>query len=170
MTQSQLKTSFMRYELLYVIPATYAETELPKVMEGVTKELAKLEAEIVRNESVGKLKLAYPVKKFRHGHFVLVDMHLAEDKLRALDTALRLHPDVIRHQLVVKDEAAKPVTRLSSVDRIERDRAPRRSKAEQDAHERQSAAAPKKGAEKVAVDMKEIDKKLDRIVEGKILE
>jgi len=156
-----------QYELLYVIPATYAENELQPVMDGVTKELTKLEAKITRNDMVGKLKIAYPIKKVRHGYYVIVDMELEPGKIASLDRALRLHSDVIRHQLVMKDTKSKPVTSLSSVDRIDRER-PSRKRSERATTDRQAAAAPKKDS-KVDVSMEEIDKKLDKIVEGKIL-
>lgn len=157
-----------QYELLYVIPATYAENELQPVMDGVTKELTKLEAKIARNEMVGKLKLAYPINKVRHGYYVIVDMELEGKQVAALDKALRLHSDVIRHQLTVKDPKSKPVVSLSSVERIERERPPR-NRNERTSTDRQAAAAPKKDAKKADVNMEEIDKKLDNIVEGKIL-
>lgn len=157
-----------QYELLYVIPATHAENELQPVMDGVTKELTKLEAKITRNDMVGKLKLAYPIQKVRHGYYVMIDMELEPEKVASLDRALRLHSDVIRHQLGVKDSKAKPVMSLSSVDRIDRERPPRK-RHERTTTDRQAAAAPKKDAKKADVNMEEIDKKLDKIVEGKIL-
>lgn len=157
-----------QYELLYVIPATHAETELQPVLDGVTKELTKLEAKITRNDMVGKVKLAYPIAKVRHGYYVVVDMEIEPSKLSVLDKALRHHSDVIRHQLAVKDTKLKPVMSLSSVERIDRERPPRK-RTERTSTDRQAAAAPKKDAGKSDVDMEEIDKKLDKIVEGKIL-
>jgi len=155
-----------RYELLYIVPATFAENEIQPVLDGVTKELTKLGAKITRNDMVGKLKLAYPIRTVRHGYFVLVDMELEADQLQALDKAFRLHTDVLRHQVVVKDEKAKPISRLTTVERIERERVPK--KAERQTKERQAAAASK-DREKAKVNMEEIDKKLDKIVEGNIL-
>lgn len=156
-----------RYELLYIVPATFAENEVQPVLDAVTKELTKLGAKITRNDMVGKLKLAYPIKKVRHGYFVLVDMELEASKLQDLDKAFRLHNDVLRHQVVIKDEKSKPVSKLSTVERIERERMPK--KAERQTKERQAAAAPAKDGAKADVNMEEIDKKLDNIVEGNIL-
>lgn len=156
-----------RYELLYIVPGTFAETEVQPVLDTITKELTKLGAKITRNDMVGKLKLAYPIKKVRHGYYVLVDMELEAEKLSELDKAFRLHADVLRHQVVIKDEKSKPITKLSTVERIERERMPK--KAERQTKERQAAAAPKDGEKKADVNMEEIDKKLDKIVEGNIL-
>ena len=38
-----------RYELLYIIPATYAETELQPVIDAITKQLKDLGCDISRN-------------------------------------------------------------------------------------------------------------------------
>ena len=155
------------YELLYIIPATYAENEIQPVIDEITKELTKLEAKIIRNDMVGKLKLAYPVKKVRHGYYILVDLEIDPDKLAALNKAFRLHSEVIRHQLVVKNKKSKPIFKITSLEEVEREKALARSGRE--TGRRQTAAAPKTETKKVEVDMAEVEKKLDNILEGKIL-
>jgi small subunit ribosomal protein S6 len=155
-----------RYELLYIIPATHAETELQPVIDSVTSVLTKFGAKIVRNDMVGKLKLAYPVSHIRHGYYVIVDMDVEPAKVTEIDNALRLNTDVIRHQLMVKDPKVKPVFKIASVEDIERDKA--RGVVAHEATRRQAAAAPKSD-KKVEVNLADLDQKLDNIVEGKIL-
>ena len=160
-----------RYELLYVIPATYAETELQPVIDAVTKQLTGLGAAISRNDMVGKIKLTYPVDHVRYGYYILVDLDLESSKVSALNDLLRLHTDVLRHSLVVKDQKAKPVFKLQAMEEIDRD-APRGvsrgEAAERETRARQSAGAPK-AAEKKAVDMADVEKNIDKILEGKIV-
>lgn len=158
-----------RYELLYIIPATYAETELQPVIDGVTKALSGLGATISRNEMVGKIKLTYPVDHVRYGFYVLVDLDIETSKVGALNDLLRLHSDVLRHSLMLKDPKAKPVFKLSAMEEIDRE-APRRGEAaERDARARQAAAAPKAAEKKVEVNMDEVEKNIDKILEGKIV-
>lgn len=157
-----------RYELLYIIPATYAETELQPVIDGITAILKKAGATIARNEMVGKLKLAYPVGKARHGFYVLVDLDVESNKLGDIDNALRLHTDVIRHQMMVKDQKAKPMFKLTSVEEIERAK-DRAATAKETTRTRQTSAAPKTEGKKAEVNMADIDQKLDKIIEGKII-
>lgn len=156
-----------RYELLYVIPATYAENELQPVMDGITKMLTGLGVKVTRNDMVGKLKLSYPVDHVRHGYYVLVDLDVETDKLKAVGEAMRLHSNVIRHHVVQKNKKAKPIFKLASLEEIDRDRT--REQIDRDARARQAASAPKADARKAEVNMEEIDKKLDKILEGKIL-
>lgn len=158
-----------RYELLYIIPATYAETELQPVIDAVTKALTGLGATIARNDMVGKIKLTYPVNHVRYGYYVLVDMDLEADKIGALNDLMRLHNDVLRHSLMVKDQKAKPVFKLQAMEEIDRDAPRRGEQAERDARSRQAAGAPKAAEKKVEVNMDEVEKNIDKILEGKIV-
>lgn len=156
-----------RYELLYIIPATYAETELQPVIDGITKQLTELGAQIARNEMVGKIKLTYPIKHIRYGFYVLVDLDIETAKLKSMDERLRLHSDVLRHSVTLKDPKAKPIFKLTAMEEIDRERpAHRGEKADLDARARQAAAAPTK---KIEVDMADVEKKIDKILEGKIV-
>jgi ribosomal protein S6 len=158
-----------RYELLYIIPATYAETELQPVIDAITKALTGLGVTISRNEMVGKIKLTYPVNHVRYGYYILVDMDLETSKVAALNELLRLHTDVLRHSLMIKDPKAKPVFKLSAMEEIDRE-APRRGEsADRETRARQAAAAPKAAEKKVEVDMNEVEKNIDKILEGKIV-
>ncbi len=156
-----------RYELLYIIPATYAETELQPVIDAVTKQITALGASIARNDMVGKIKLTYPVKRVRYGYYILVDLDVAAEKIPALNDLLRLHTDVLRHSLMLKNPKAKPVFKLQAMEEIDRE-APRREQAERDARSRQAAAA-KSAEKKVEVDMDQVEKNIDKILEGKIV-
>lgn len=158
-----------RYELLYIIAATHAENELQPVIDGVTAAITKVGAKTTRNDMVGKLKLAYPVNHTRHGYYILVDLDLEPEKLTNLETAMRLHTDVIRHQIMIKNQKAKPVFKLTSVEDIDREKARRADAKETTRTGRQAAAAPKPEGKKVEVNMADLDKKLDKIVEGQII-
>jgi small subunit ribosomal protein S6 len=152
-----------RYELLYIIPATHAENELQPVIDGITAVLTKFGAKITRNDMVGKLKLAYPVANARFGYYVLVDMEVETPKVSEIENALRLHTDILRHKIMVKDPKAKPVFKLMSVEDVDRERTKFSERP------RTGSSGPKHETKKVEVNMADIDKKLDKIVEGNIL-
>jgi len=161
-----------RYELLYIIPATYAETELQPVIDAITKQLTELGCTISRNEMVGKIKLTYPVDHVRYGYYNLVDLDVEASKVQAVNEMLRLHSEVLRHSFMVKDQKAKPVFKLQAMEEIDRD-APRRSestdRAERETRQRQAAGAAKPADKKVEIDMADVEKNIDKILEGKIV-
>src|SRR5688572_22108737 len=158
-----------RYELLYIIPATYAETELAPVIDAITKQLTELGCTISRNEMVGKIKLTYPVDHVRYGYYNLVDLDVEASKVQAVNDMLRLHTEVLRHSFMVKDQKAKPVFKLQAMEEIDRDALRRGESADRDARARQAAAAPKPADKKVEIDMADVEKNIDKILEGKIV-
>ncbi len=158
-----------RYELLYIIPATYAETELQPVIDAVTKALTGLGATIARNDMVGKIKLTYPVNHVRYGYYVLVDMDLEASKISALNDLMRLHNDVLRHSLMIKDQKAKPVFKLQAMEEIDRDAPRRGEQADRETRTRQGAPSAKPTEKKADVNMDEVEKNIDKILEGKIV-
>lgn len=93
------------YELLYIIPASYTDDEIGAVEGSVKAILEKNGAAIAATSRLGKFRLTYPIKNVRHGHYVLVRMKAASLAVSAIDEALRITPEVLRHLLLKADEA-----------------------------------------------------------------
>lgn len=97
-----------RYELLYIIPTTFTDEEVGNVEQKITALLEKIGASIESTQRLGKLRFAYPIKKQRHGHYVLVYFTLDRLKLAKIEENLRITPEVLRHLIVrVEGEAPK---------------------------------------------------------------
>lgn len=90
----------MQYEMMYVIPATKTEEEVGKVKDEVTALVAKHGTECTRDESLGKRKLAYPIKGVRYGYYVLACFSAETSAVAALDEELRHNTNVLRHMVV----------------------------------------------------------------------
>lgn len=160
------------YELLYIVPTQFAETEIDGIRAKVAAMVEQTGAKVTRNESLGKLKLAYPVKHQRHGTYVLVHFDAEPSAISGLDRALRLSDEVLRHIVVERDPAtdkktyqiASYVAPLSEEAREMRrgslDAAPRRPVAQAPVAE---AAVPV--ATEPSMSMEELDKKLDEILD-----
>ncbi len=99
----------MIYEILYIVPSRFSETEIEGVTKQVQEVLQKSEAKIERVENLGKLKLAYPIKKERHGTYVLTYITVAPEKLSKIDLDLRLTDEVLRHVIVKRPEGIPTV-------------------------------------------------------------
>lgn len=114
-----------KYELLYTLAAKYAEDEVAAVKDTISSELAKLGLSISRNEEVGKIKLGYPMQHVRHGHYVLVIFETEPANIVKLNEFLRLHNEILRHQITHFDPALKPFVALADPEaRLERYEAP----------------------------------------------
>jgi small subunit ribosomal protein S6 len=94
-----------QYELLYIIPATFTDEDVGRIEGTVGALLEKNGAKIDTTTRLGKFRLAYPIKKVRHGHYILVNLTTDGANVKAIDEALRISSDVLRHLILRADEA-----------------------------------------------------------------
>ncbi len=110
-----------KYELLYTLPAKYTEEEINAIKAAITAELTKLGISMSRNDEVGKIKLGYPMQHVRHGHYMLVVFEAEAAAIAKINEFLRLHNEILRHQIVRFDPLAKPIIMLADPEvRLER--------------------------------------------------
>ncbi|MCH8049543.1 30S ribosomal protein S6, partial [Patescibacteria group bacterium] len=74
----------MIYELLYIIPSKFSDSEIDGIRGKVASQLETAGAKIEKTEDLGKIKLAYPVKKERHGSYILIFMDVDGDALQKI--------------------------------------------------------------------------------------
>lgn len=142
------------YEILYLVPANLAEEELEQVKAAVKNLITKSEGKITQEDSLGKKKLAYPIKKVSQGYYLLYEFDLAGKALKKLNQELKITPKVLRH-IIIK----KAITEPSLVDKTK----------ELLEAEPVAAAKAEKAEEKEKVKIEDLDKKLDEILDGDIL-
>ena len=102
----------MNYEILYIIPAKYSETEFEEVNKKIPAIIEEAGAKIERTDNWGKRKLAYHIKHFRYGYYTLIIFSAPGEALEKITKKLNLNQDVIRFQIVkeIKQGARKSVT------------------------------------------------------------
>ena len=89
------------YEALYIVRPDISDDEIQTVAKGVEGLITDGQGVIVRSEIWGKRKLAYEVKHFTEGCYVLVRFQAPPQVLSKLDGHFRLAEQIIR-SLVVK--------------------------------------------------------------------
>ncbi len=175
------------YELLLILPGTLAENE-------VSPEVEKVKAVIIENGGANlemgekeKRRLAYPIKHIRYGYFQLFYFEAETAAIKVLENKLRLLPDLLRtliRKYHPQSTAEKKINFgvLATGEEGRRDEVavnfvPARAVATvveavlaQTEEKQKLAAAPVKKAtakklEKKKVDLDDIDKKLDEILE-----
>jgi small subunit ribosomal protein S6 len=93
-----------KYELMYIVASTISDDQIPTVTDGVLKFIADNDGTSVKEELMGKKKLAYPVKKTRNGFYAGVTFEMPGSKVSDLDTKVRTAPGIIRHLIINIDE------------------------------------------------------------------
>jgi small subunit ribosomal protein S6 len=94
----------MIYEILYIVPSKFSDSEIDGVTKTVDGLFAKHGAKAVKTENLGKLKFAYPIKKFTHGTYVLTYVESEGTAVSAIDLELKLASEVLRHVIVKREE------------------------------------------------------------------
>lgn len=92
------------YELVFIVDPTQDEEGVAAVTDRVTKAITSTKGEVTRVDVWGRRKLAYPIKRFREGTYVLMRALLTPEGIAELDRTLKLTEPVIRHLLVRADE------------------------------------------------------------------
>lgn len=165
---SKVKSSEIpHYELLYIISNKFSEDEVKPIAAKINALIADNRGRITLAEDLGKKRLAYPIKGFRYGYYILVEFDLAGEKLINVDRALRMMNEVIRHQIITKE--VRTAEQIAEDEKIAEKIAARNAKEEREAKEKISAGdgavrgSRETGKEKV--DLKDLDEKLDKILE-----
>ena len=154
------------YELLYIIPAKYTEAEVKSIMDKVKGIVEAGSGKVSEMHNLGKRRLAYPVKHVRFGNYVLVWFTADPAVAGKINDVLRLTAEVLRHVVVTRNPLLKVIPSFAEVEPIRRRdeiEAPRSSERSRPA----PVQAPSVPAE--SVNAEELDKKLDKILNEKVL-
>ena len=165
------------YELLSIVGTQYTDEEVGGIQELISKLLEDAKAKILRNENLGKIRFAYPIKKIRHGSYVLVHFDATPSVIQDLNRRLGLMEEVLRHTLLARApgavekafELSSYVAPLSEESKQEKEVKRPPVKVTKKSASESSSELPV-SAEESAMSMEELDQKLDQILEGDIAE
>lgn len=165
------------YELLYIVGTQFTDQEIVGIQSKIDEMLTQAGAKVLKTQNLGKLKLAYPIKKIRHGSYRLSYFDAEPSVIVDLNRRLGLTEEILRHTMLARPvgalehtfELTSYVAPLSEEAKPEREmkRAPLKTfkKAEP-----QLPSPPPMAAAVSSMTMEELDQKLDKILEGDIAE
>jgi small subunit ribosomal protein S6 len=88
------------YELVFIVSPEIAEENLEATINTVNQFISGQGGIISDVEQWGKRRLAYPIKHFEEGNYVLARFKLKPGQNRELETNLKISEDIIRHLLI----------------------------------------------------------------------
>ena len=98
---SKLISNMMcEYELVMIVNPEIADEQVSRTLEKVTKFVSERGGTVTEVNQWGKKKLAYPIKRFYEGNYILSRFSLEANLTKALEASLRLSEDIIRYLLV----------------------------------------------------------------------
>lgn len=96
------------YEMLYFMNPDLAEEEYKEAIGGFNDNVAKNKGVVIKVDEWGKRDLAYYVKGFAKGYYVLLNYCGGPAATTELQRALRLNDKVLKYQTIKLSEHADP--------------------------------------------------------------
>jgi len=92
------------YEFMYIVSPEVEAEDLEQITDRVGQMIADGGGEVMRLASWTRRRLAYPIRKFYEGHYVLAHLQMDPQAISGLKARLALTEEVIRHLLVRTEE------------------------------------------------------------------
>jgi len=90
-----------KYELMCVIQPDLDENAFNGVLDRVKGWISESGGSVDKVDIWGRRRLAYPIRKQRDGHYVLMNVTLMPSTIAELERNLRYQESVLRHMLSV---------------------------------------------------------------------
>lgn len=165
------------YELLYIVSTSYTDAETSQIQEQIALEITRAGGAIIRNENLGKIRLAYPIKKQHHGSYILVYFAAEPSIISALNRKLSLTDTIMRHTIGMRPAGVEtkkvelssyvaPLSEEARRQRFDSSESPRpvRRRVE----ELPPPAPSVTSTQEQKMSMEDLDKKLDELLEADV--
>lgn len=162
----------MFYELLYIVPNNYSDGEAEEIGKKISSLCEKEGFKIIKEENLGKKKLAYEIKKIYYGYYLVVQFTVEEkDNLLKFSKKLAIMPEILRHQIVKykkfpeKVFASQIKTSLDKSNRSEKKFSATQEEKKKEIFQ-QDVKTEELRREDKKIDLQELDKKIDELLEN----
>ena len=95
------------YELVMVLSPEADEDQVTAMVERVANLITERGGSVAEQDSWGLRRLAYPIRRFQEGNYLLTRFTLDAKDVPEIDRNLEASEDVLRHLVTKVDKAAK---------------------------------------------------------------
>lgn len=103
MITSSIYVFYMDYELMVIIKPLLPEDIKSKVLKKLENFVQKASGKILKTDIWGKRHLAYKIKSYDEGYYVVLDLEIEPEKIKEFENNLKLQSDIIRFLLIRKE-------------------------------------------------------------------
>ena len=112
------------YELMFIVRPDMADEDLEKLISTLETIVTSASGSIKSVERMGKRRLAYMVRKFREGVYILMTVEGAGSVVHELERRLRVTEPVIKFITVRVDEEQNRMAKIKALRDAKRKPAP----------------------------------------------
>jgi small subunit ribosomal protein S6 len=103
------------YEIMFIVRPDVEEADLDKLIEGFSHTITGGGGEIKNTEKMGRRRLAYTVRKFNDGFYVLITAIAPGSLIGEIERRLRVSEPVIKFITVRMDEEEKRLAKVKAL-------------------------------------------------------
>jgi len=103
------------YELMFIVRPDMAEEEQDKLLSTLEAAVTSSGGQVKNVERMGKRRLAYTVRRFNDGIYVLLTVEGSGGMVHELERRLRVTEPVIKFLTVRIDETQKRIDKLKAI-------------------------------------------------------
>src|SRR5258708_7391935 len=103
------------YEIMFIVRPDVEEAELDKLIEGFSGNVTSGGGEVKSVEKMGRRRLAYTVRKFNDGFYVLMNVAAQGSLITEIERRLRVSEQVIKFITVRMDEEEKRLPKVKAI-------------------------------------------------------
>src|SRR5262249_7954325 len=103
------------YEVMFIVRPDEAEEEVDKLIAGFTTSVTNGGGVVKNVEKMGRRKLAYIVRKFNDGNYILLTLEASGPVVAELERRLRVSEPVIKFITVRIDEEEKRLAKIKAL-------------------------------------------------------
>jgi small subunit ribosomal protein S6 len=103
------------YEIMFIVRPDVEEADLDKLIEGFSANVTNGGGEVKSVEKMGRRRLAYTVRKFNDGFYVLLNVAAAGSLITEIERRLRVSEQVIKFITVRMDEEEKRLAKIKAI-------------------------------------------------------
>ncbi len=100
---SQKDKELHDYELVVIISPEVVDEAVESVIGRISQFITESTGSVSTIERWGKKRLAYPIKRFTEGNYVLAQFKLKPKLSKELEASLQISEEVLRHLLIRLD-------------------------------------------------------------------
>src|SRR3977135_2867293 len=134
------------YEIMFIVRPDGEDAELYKLIEGFSANVTSGGGEVKSVEKMGRRRLAYTVRKFNDGFYVLLNVAAQGSLISEIERRLRVWEQVIKFITVRMDEEEKRLAKVKAIRDTKVKSSTQTSAAPAQAAADATSAAPSTGA------------------------
>jgi small subunit ribosomal protein S6 len=132
------------YEIMFIVRPDVEEAEIDKLIEGFSANVTNGGGEVRSVEKMGRRRLAYTVRKFNDGFYVLLNIAAEGSLITEIERRLRVSEQVIKFITVRMDEEEKRLAKVKALrdSKVKRSALPAAQPAQAAASDAETPAEP----------------------------